>query len=294
MKATIGFIGLGKMGNPMSKNLLKAGYAMVVCDIDPSAREAFSGENVKIFEVCRETAAQADIIISSIPDDSAMEAVVFGDQGIFQDTRPGSVYIDMSTVSPRISARVEEMARAREIDYLRAPVSGSTESAKAGILTIMVSGPQSAYERCEEIFQVLGQKVFYVGSGDQARYLKLLINIMVGITSAITAEALVFGKRGGLDWHQTIDIINNSVIASPLLGFKAEMLKKRDFAPAFTVAQMMKDFDLTLDAAKTLDVPLPLTSMTRQLYAIMKATDRGEFDYFGLQALLEEMAGIRT
>ena len=200
----------------------------------------------------------------------------------------------MSTVSPQLSARIGEMSEKQQLQYLRAPVSGSTKSAETGSLTIMISGPQAANDRCEDIFKVLGQKVFHVGPGDEARYLKLLVNIMVGITSAITAEALVFGKRGGLEWHQMIDIINNSVVASPLIGYKAEMLKERDFTPAFTVAQMSKDFDLAMEAGQSMNVPLPLTALTRQLYGILKATGREDFDFFGIEDLMEELAGIKV
>jgi len=293
-KLKIGFIGLGKMGNPMSKNLLKAGYPLTVYDCDHSATEKLGQEGATIACSAHSLAEEVDVIISSIPDDNAMEDVAFGRRGIFHGAKAGTIYIDMSTISPKLSARVGETAQSKNVLYLRAPVSGSTESAEAGILTIMVSGPQEAYDRCKVIFDILGQKVFHVGSGDEARYLKLLVNIMVGVTSAVTAEALIFGQRGGLDWNQMIDIINNSVVASPLIGFKTEMLKKRKFPAAFSVAQMSKDFDLTLEAGQALDIPLPLTSLTRQLYGMLKATARGEFDYFGLVTLMEEMAGAKS
>jgi 3-hydroxyisobutyrate dehydrogenase-like beta-hydroxyacid dehydrogenase len=136
------------------------------------------------------------------------------------------------------------------------------------------------------MFKLLGQKVFHVGEGDEARYMKLLVNMMVGITSAMTAEALVFGEKGGLDWSQMIDTINNSVIASPLIGFKVQLLKDRDYKPMFTATQMAKDFDLALDTG--------ITALARQLYGSMKATDKGGFDYFGIVALFEEMAGLKS
>jgi 3-hydroxyisobutyrate dehydrogenase-like beta-hydroxyacid dehydrogenase len=241
-----------------------------------------------------EVADQADIIISMIPDDAALEAVAAGPQGIFENAGQDRIYIDMSTVSPATSARIGEAAENKGVQFLRAPVSGSTESAVNAALTILVSGPEDAFDRCRAIFEKLGQKVFHVGPGDQARYLKLLINMMVGITSAMTAEALTFGKRGGIDWDQMIDLINNSVVASPLIGFKVQLLKEREFAPMFTATQMAKDFDLALDTAREMDIPIPLTALTRQLYGAMKATGKGELDYFGMVALMEEMAGIKS
>jgi len=293
-KPNLGWIGLGKMGNPMSTQLLKAGYKLTVYDVAPSAMRPLTEKGATSANSAAEVAERADTVISMIPDDAALEAVAAGPQGILESAGPDLIYIDMSTVSPAASARVGKIAAGKNIQYLRAPVSGSTESAVGATLTIMVSGPEDAFARCRPIFEKLGQKVFHVGPDEQARYLKLLVNMMVGITSAMTAEALVFGQRGGLDRHQMIDIINNSVIASPLIGFKAQLLKERDYSPAFTAAQMAKDFDLALDTGRTMDIPLPLTALVRQLYGAMKATGKAELDYFGLLAQIEEMAGVKS
>ena len=290
----LGWIGLGKMGNPMSAHLLEAGYPLAVYDIVPAAMNAVAKMGAAPANSAADIAGQADIVISMIPDDPALATVAAGPQGVFQSAKPGMIYIDMSTVSPAISARIGQIAEEKGVRFLRSTVSGSTESAISASLTILVSGPEDAFVRCRPIFEKLGQKVFHVGTEEQARTLKLVVNMMVGITSAMTAEALIFGKRGGLDWEQMIDIINNSVVASPLVGFKAQMLKKREFAPAFTASQMTKDFDLALDTGRKLDIPMPLTAMVRQLYGAMKATGKGELDYFGLLTQMEEMAGIET
>ena len=292
-KQNIGWIGVGKMGNPMSTHLLKADFHLVVYDIEPLAMSAMLKQGAVSADSPAEVAAHTDIVFSMIPDDSALEAVAAGPQGVFKNARPGMIYIDMSTVSPTISARIGAAAEEKDIQYLRAPVSGSTESAVNAALTIFVSGSEYAFNQCRGIFEKLGQNVFHVGPGDQARYLKLLVNMMVGITSAMTAEALVFGERGGIGWEQMIDMINSSVVASPLIGFKIQLLKERDFAPAFTATQMSKDFDLALDTGRNMNVPMPLTALVRQLYGAMQATGKGELDYFGLLAQMEEMAGIK-
>ena len=292
-KPNLGWIGLGKMGNPMSAHLLKAGYKLTVYDVVPSAMSALTRQGAAAADSAADVAESADIVISMIPDDLALEAVAKGPRGILQSAKQGLIYVDMSTVSPAVSARVGKIAEEKGIRFLRATVSGSTESAISATLTILVSGPEDAYAQVRPIFEKLGRKVFHVGPDDQARYLKLLVNMMVGITSAMTAEALIFGKRGGLDWNQMIDILNNSVIASPLIGFKTPLLKKRDFPAAFTAAQMTKDFDLALDTGRKMDIPMPLTALVRQLYGAMKATGKAELDYFGLLTQMEEMAGIR-
>jgi 3-hydroxyisobutyrate dehydrogenase-like beta-hydroxyacid dehydrogenase len=293
-KEKIGWIGLGKMGIPMSKNLIKAGYPLVVYNRTREKTKELADQGAKAMDSPRALAASGvDVIISMISDDPVLEAVSIGPEGAFAGAKSGAIYIDMSTVSPVASARVAQAAEKKGIQYLRAPVSGSTALAAAGTLTIFASGPKDAYDKCVSILGAMGQKTFHVGTGDEARYLKLLLNMMVGITSAMAAEALTFGNRGGMDWTQMIDIISNSVVASPLIGYKAKMLKDRNFAPAFTADQIAKDFDIALDTGKALNVPMPITALARQFYGAMKAKGKGGTDFFGLVTLMEELAGIK-
>ena len=293
-KQKIGWIGLGKMGIPMSKNLVKKGYPVAVYNRTKEKTKELAAEGAKVAESPKALAADSEVIISMISDDPALEEVSIGKNGAFEGAKAGAVYIDMSTVSPVASGRVAEVAEKKGIKYLRAPVSGSTALATAGTLTIFASGPKDAYDKCAEIFGAMGQKVFHVGNGDEARYLKLLLNMMVGITSAMAGEALIFGEKGGMDWNQMVDIINSSVVASPLIGYKAQMLKSRNFTAAFTIEQMAKDFDIALDTGKTINVPMPITAMARQFFGAMKAKGKGNLDFFGLVTLLEELAGIKS
>jgi 3-hydroxyisobutyrate dehydrogenase-like beta-hydroxyacid dehydrogenase len=293
-KQRIGWIGLGKMGIPMSKNLVKKGYSLTVYNRTKEKTKELVSEGAKVADSPKALAADSDVIISMISDDPVLEAVSIGKDGAFEGAKSGTIYIDMSTVSPVSSTKVAEVATKKGIKYLRAPVSGSTVLATSGTLTIFASGPKDAYDKCTEIFGAMGQKVFHVGNGDEARYLKLLLNMMVGITSAMAGEALVFGEKGGMDWSQMIDIIGASVVASPLVGYKAQMLKSRNFSPAFTIDQMAKDFDIALDTGKAANVPMPITAMARQFFGAMKAKGKGNLDFFGLVTLLEELAGIKS
>jgi len=293
-KQKIGWIGLGKMGIPMSKNLLKKGYSVTVYNRTKDKTKELAAEGAKVADSPKALAADAQVIISMISDDAVLEAVSIGTDGAFAAAKSGTIFIDMSTVSPVASARVADVANKKGIKYLRAPVSGSTVLATAGTLTIFASGPKDAYDACTEIFGSMGQKVFHVGAGDEARYLKLLLNMMVGISSAMVGEALAFGEKGGMDWSQMVDIIGASVVASPLVGYKAQMLKSRNYAPAFTIEQMAKDFDIALDTGKAANVPMPITAMTRQFLGAMKANGKGNFDFFGLVTLMEDLAGIKT
>ena len=293
-KQRIGWIGLGKMGVPMSKNLVKKGYSVTVYNRTKDKTKELAAEGAKVADSPKALAAASDVIISMISDDAVLEEVSTGKNGAFEGAKAGAIYIDMSTVSPVASARVAESAQKKGIKYLRAPVSGSTVLATSGTLTIFASGPKEAYDQCTEIFGAMGQKVFHVGNGDEARYLKLLLNMMVGITAAMTGEALTFGEKGGMDWNQMIDIIGASVVASPLIGYKAQLLKSRNFAPAFTVDQIAKDFDIALDTGKAANVPMPITAMARQFFGAMKAKGKGNLDFFGFVTLLEELAGIKS
>jgi 3-hydroxyisobutyrate dehydrogenase-like beta-hydroxyacid dehydrogenase len=291
-KQRIGWIGLGKMGIPMSKNLMKKGYSVAVYNRTKDKTREFAAEGVKVVDSPKALAGDAQVIISMISDDPVLETVSIGPDGAFATAKAGTIYIDMSTVSPLASARVAEVAARKGIKYLRAPVSGSTVLAAGGTLTIFASGPKDAHDACTEILGSLGQKVFHVGTGEEARYLKLLLNMMVGISSAMVGEALTFGEKGGMDWSQMIDIIGASVVASPLIGYKSKMLKNRNYAPAFTIEQMAKDFDIALDTGKAANVPMPITSMIRQFLGAMKANGKGNYDFFGMVTMMEDMAGI--
>jgi 3-hydroxyisobutyrate dehydrogenase-like beta-hydroxyacid dehydrogenase len=224
-----------------------------------------------------------------ISDDQALKEVA----GAVRDgIKPGSIYIDMSTVSPAASAEVAAWMDKAGASYLRAPVSGSTMLASKGALTIFISGPSQALEKARPVLEQMGKTLHHVGKDEEARRLKLAINLMIGITAATMGEALAFGESGGIEWRQMIDIINASVVASPLTGYKAEMLKSRDFTPAFTASQMLKDFDLVLDTARNGNLPMPVTALVRQFWGAMIATGRGEKDFFSYVTMMEELAGI--
>jgi 3-hydroxyisobutyrate dehydrogenase-like beta-hydroxyacid dehydrogenase len=292
-KQKIGWIGLGKMGVPMATNLVKKGYTVTVYNRTKGKTKALADQGAKVVGSPKEAAAGADVFISMVSDDPALEGISYGPNGAFEGAKSGAVFIDMSTVSPVASARVDEKAKAKGIKYLRAPVSGSTALAAAGTLTVFASGPKDAYDKCVEILGSMGQKVFHVGTGEEARYLKLVMNMMVGLTSAMAAEAFTFGEAGGMNWEQMIDIVNASVVASPLMGYKAQLLKSRNYAPAFTVSQMAKDFDIMIDTGKAKNVPMPITALVRQFWGSMIAKGKAEQDFFSLVSLLEDMAGMK-
>ena len=291
-KTKIGWIGLGKMGLPMARRFLDGGFPLTVFNRTPGRSRELADLGARVAGSPGEAAAASDLVFTMIADDTALHAVTMGENGALEAAAAGSVLIDMSTVSPGASAAVAGKASERGVQYLRAPVSGSTRFAEQGALTIFVSGPFEVYERCTGVLNILGRKLFHVGQAEEARYLKLLINMMVGTTAMMVAEALTFGEKSGLSWGQMVDVIGQSVVASPLVGYKTQTLKDRNFTPSFTADQIAKDFDLALDTGRSLRVPMPVTALVRQFFESMKATGRGDLDLFGVVRLLEELAGI--
>ncbi len=291
-KPTIGWIGLGKMGVPMASHLLAAGFALTVHNRSPGPEAALRDAGADVAASPSDVAASAGIIVSMISDDAALGTD--GATGIFGAAAPGALYIDMSTVSPDMSARVAARAAECGIGYLRAPVSGGVALAVAGTITVLASGARDDYERAKPVFDAMAKKSFYVGGAEEARYIKLALNMMVGTTGAMMSEALVFAERGGAARDTILDVMGESAIASPLVGYKLEPLRQRNFAPTFSARQMAKDFDLLLGAAPPTDTPLPLSAMVRQMWSSMIAAGSGEEDFIAYVKTMETLSGMKA
>ena len=278
----IGWIGAGKMGGPMSTRLVEAQHRVLVFEPDEQNRTRVVEAGARVALDLATIGAEARIVFSMIPNDAVLRHVVLDAGGLADTLARGAVLVDMSTVSPAASKQVADALAARGIDYLRAPVSGSTALAKAGTLSVMASGPRPVYDRVEPLLAAMSVKQFYVGDAEQARYLKLAVNSLVGATSSLLAEALAFGRKGGLSLGDMFDVIGQSAVASPLIGYKRDMVVDGDYAPAFTVEQMIKDFDLILDTARTDHVPMMMAALVRQQYEQAFATGDGQRDFFVL------------
>lgn len=292
VKRSVGWIGLGKMGSPMATNLVTSGHPVSVYNRTAERVETLVEMGARYLTSLEQLGAASDVIFSMIADDSALFDITVGKGGVFQTMKEKSIFVDMSTVSPSASARVAAAAREYDIAYLRAPVSGSTSAARSGALTILVSGPQQAFDDVAEMLKVIGKSIHYLGDGEQSRYLKLSINLMVGITAAMMGEALTLSSRGGVDWRQMLDVINDSAVASPLVGYKKTMLAERNFAPMFTSNQMAKDLDLALDTGREQGVVMPLVAMVRQLFCAMQSEQMAELDFFAYVTLVERLSGV--
>ena len=255
---------------------------MTALDPDAANRDAAQVAGLAVAENVVDLAGSVGTVVSTIPNDAALRTLAFGPDGLAARLKPGSMWIEMSTVSPAVSAEVAAALARRDIAYLRAPVSGSTAMAAAGTLAVMASGPRAAFEAAEPILAAFSAKRFYVGEAEQARYLKLVINTLVGATASLMAEALALGHKGGLDTAVMLDVIGQSAVASPLIGYKRDTILKGSYEPAFTVEQMIKDFDLITDTARHDHVPMFAAALIRQQYEEALARGDGKKDFFVL------------
>lgn len=276
---TVGWIGVGKMGLPICRRLAAAGIGVTVFARNDAGATKAEAEGFA-FTRSLEELAGADAIISAVPDDGALFGIMTN--GFLMALRPGRVFIDISTVSPAVSAEVARKLAPTGADYLRVPVSGSTVHAMSGQLTAMVSGPRSAFEHAQPLLSVFSARQFYLGAEEQARYLKLAINSILAANAALVAEALAIGEAGGLGRSDMLDVMTQSAIATPLLGYKKDLLIKGDYPAAFTVGQMLKDLDLALGAARTDHIAVPVNAIVRQRFEQAYAEGLGEADFFCL------------
>ena len=283
-------VGVGKMGLPMALHLRAGGHAVTVDDVD-AARLALARAQGLDAVPGPEGLAAADLVLSSLPHDDALRAVA--DQ-VARHARRGALYADTSTVSPQASAQVAPALAAAGVRYLRCTVSGNNRMAEAAQLTVMASGSRAAYDAALPLLHLLGPAQFWLGEGEQARLMKLVVNLMIAQTSAMLAEALALGRKGGLRWDDLWTVIGASAVASPIVKAKAPQLAHRDFTPTFTVAQMVKDLGLIVDAAADVHVPVPQTAATLQLMHAAIAQGDGGDDYAAIIKAVERAAGLET
>ena len=292
MARRVGFIGLGRMGSAMAGRLLEAGLELHVYNRSAERCRPLVESGARQAPTPAALAEQVELVISMVADGPALLEVALGPDGLLLNAPAGLIFADMSTVAPGESARVAEACEHHGVAYLRAPVTGSTALAAAGTLGILASGPRGPYEEALEVFRILGQNQFYLGSGEEARVMKLALNMLVHATMAAWSESLVLGEKAGLDWRQMFEVFANSAMGSPFVKYKAGPLAERDFGATFTASLVCKDLDLMLEAARELGVATPITALNRQLYQAVVGNGWGELDTAATILLAERAAGI--
>jgi 3-hydroxyisobutyrate dehydrogenase-like beta-hydroxyacid dehydrogenase len=276
----IAFIGAGKMGLPVCKRLKAAGHDVHVLARRPEQEKDLRELGFAVADTVPALIQDADIVFTCVSDDQALSDVVLN-AAFNAALGKGAVLIDMSTVSPAISARVAAHLPASTA-YLRAPVSGSTVMAEAGTLTALVSGPKSVFDTMVNVFALYTKIAFHLGEAEEARVLKLAINSMVAATAALLGEALAFGRKGGLSNASMLEVITQSAVASPLINYKKDMIISGDYSPAATLDMLKKDLDLLLHAASDQGSVLPVNASIKKIYDAASARGLGEKDFFVL------------
>lgn len=282
-------IGVGKMGLPMARHLAAAGHSVTVSDPSLERCQLARAQGLDVSTSPAAALAAAEVVLSSLPNDAALLAVA---AQVAAHAHVGAIYVDTSTVSLQASAEAAQALAAKGVLYLRCTVSGNNKMAEAAQLTVMASGPRAAYTTVLPLLRTLGPNQFYLGEAEQARLMKLVVNLMIAQTSAMLAEALTLGRKGGLAWRDMWQVLTTSAVASPIVKAKAVQLSERDFRPTFTVEQMIKDLDLILNAGEAHDVPLMQTAMTHQMMCAAVAQGDAQDDYAAIIKVLERGAGI--
>ena len=290
----IGFIGLGIMGKPMARNLLKAGYPVVVYDIRPGPVEDLREAGAIPTASCCDAAARSEIIITMLPDGPDVEQAVLGPEGVLAGAHQGSVIVDMSSISPNVSQKVAAVCALKGVDFLDAPVSGGEPKAIDGTLSIMVGGACAGFERVRPVLQKMGSAVTLTGPVGAGNITKLANQIMVACNIAAMGEALVLATRAGLDPEVVFNAVKGGLAGSNVLNAKAPMVIARNFKPGFRIELHQKDLRNALLAAESAKVSLPLTSLVQQMLMALMNEGKGQLDHSAIVQFIEQMAGVEV
>lgn len=294
MTERIGFIGLGIMGRGMAANILRAGFPLTVWNRTPERTAPLAAAGAQVADGPAALAAVSDIVITCVSDTPDVEEVILGPQGIIHGARPGSLVIDMSTISPEATRRIAAALAERGVDMLDAPVSGGSEGAAKGTLSIMVGGKAEVLQRALPVLQAMGQRITHVGDHGAGQTVKLVNQVIVVGNCLAMCEGLLLAQAGGVDLHKALEAVSAGAAGSWMLSQRGPQILARDWRPGFTVALQQKDLRLVLEAADQLGVPLPGTALIFQLYRTLEAKGLSGDGNHALIKALEALAGFEV
>ncbi len=294
MAQSIGFIGLGIMGQPMALNLVKAGHKVSVFNRTRSKAEPLEKAGATIAASPAEAARAADLVMMIVSDTAADEEVVAGKGGILETLHSGAIVVDSSTISPTVSRKLACMAAGKGASWLDAPVTGSKHGAEKGELTFMVGGDREAFDRALPVLQALGKKHIYCGAHGSALSAKLAQNVIQSAMVEIFCEGFILAAKSGVNPRIMLEIIQSSMARATLTDFKAPFIFKGDFTPYFPLKLMHKDLELAMEAAYAQNVAMPTAAAVKEVYGAAKAQGKGDLDYAAVITLLEEVAGVKV
>lgn len=291
-KKKIGFIGLGIMGKPMAKNLLKAGYELIVNDINKAAAAEIAALGAESADTAAEVAAAVDIIITMLPNSPHVTEAVCGKFGIIEKIRPGAVVIDMSSIAPAASQAIAAKLKEKGAEMLDAPVSGGEPKAVDGTLAIMVGGDEKIFGEVRDILLVMGASATYVGKIGSGNVAKLANQMIVALNIAALSEALVLAAKSGVDPENVFNAIKGGLAGSAVMNAKAPMMLERNFKPGFRVELHIKDLSNAMDTAHENSVPVPLTAAALEILQALKVQGFEAEDHSAILKYYEKLAGM--
>ncbi|QHA86566.1 2-hydroxy-3-oxopropionate reductase [Serratia rhizosphaerae] len=290
----IGFIGLGIMGKPMSKNLLKAGYALVVLNHRAETTAELSELGAESADTPKAVAAQCDIVITMLPNSPQVQEVVLGENGVIEGAKPGSVVIDMSSIAPLASREISARLAEKQVAMLDAPVSGGEPKAIDGTLSVMVGGEKAVFDRCYEVMKAMAGSVVHTGEIGAGNVTKLANQVIVALNIAAMSEALVLATKAGVDPERVYQAIRGGLAGSTVLDAKAPMVLARNFKPGFRIELHIKDLANALDTSHGIGAQLPLTSAVMEMMQALRVDDLGGADHSALACYYEKLAKVQV
>jgi 3-hydroxyisobutyrate dehydrogenase len=295
--ARIGFVGLGNMGGPMARNLLKAGHALCVFDLSEQAKSAAQAAGATLAATAGAVAEGADVVVTMLPAGKHVKDVLLGDGGLLAKAKPGTLFIDSSTIDVATARLVSAEAAKAGHRMIDAPVSGGVGGAEAGTLTFMVGGPDAAFEAAKPILESMGKTIVHAGGPGNGQAAKICNNMLLGISMIGTCEAFALAEKLGLDHQKLFDIASKSsgqnwsmTSYCPVPGPVPTSPANRDYKPGFAAAMMLKDLKLAIEAAQQVDASVPLGAEAAQLYAMMAGAGQGGLDFSGIIQMLRGRA----
>ncbi|WP_321475502.1 NAD(P)-dependent oxidoreductase [uncultured Paludibaculum sp.] len=293
--AKLGFLGLGIMGGPMAGHLLKAGHEVALWSHRASKAAALAGlGKALVCETPKQVAENADVIFLCVGDTDMSAKVTLGENGLIEGLRPGAIIADCSTVAPSYARRAAATLAEKGAAFLDSPVTGSKPGAEGATLTFMIGGDQAVYEKVKPFMELMGKRFYYCGGAGLGLHAKLTQNLVLSNLLQAFNEGMVLATKAGVDPELMLDILDNSAAKSGLVSFKAPYVFRRDFTTNFSVRWMHKDIGLMLDTGNEMEVPLPLTALTQQMFRMAIAEGVGEEDICSTIKVLERQAGVEV
>jgi len=265
--ARIGFIGLGLMGSRLTRRLHSSGWKVQAWNRSPDPAQSLARDGISISSSVAKLVADSEVILSSLANDAAVHSVYFDNGGVFSSAKPGTIILEMSTISPELSRLLHQEASVRSVDLLDVAISGSTPAVEAGTITLLVGGDQNTFEKCTSIYESVAKQWFLIGPGSSGILMKLVVNLLLGVDMQAIAEAVSLGEHLRIDRNVLLDVLSKTAVIPPAFGGKLKKIKNNDYSPEFPLRLMSKDMNLVMEAAKTSGADLPAARVAQSVLA---------------------------